>query len=380
MTKYTRHFLGLVAAAAMAAGSGYALPSASPQGQQPAVQQTQGNPTLDSQARQNSESTLRLAVGQKTKIEGVIQRRDAGSLMVRDTKGGNYLITLGGNTQIREKKSNPFRGAKAYAQQQLLQGMMVEVEGRGGETGNVVADRIRFTNSDLRVAEAINTRVSPVEQDVSQTAQSLSQTSQSLSQTTQRVGLAEQNAQRMSGQISELSAVSNAARGGAKAAQESADAARQSADNANAGVHAANERISSIDDYRIKNSIVVNFKAGSTVLSKEAQAELDQIADLAKDERAFVIEVTGYASAEGSKALNQRLSQRRADEVIRYLAQNYDIPIRRFITPMGLGTSRPVADNGTRVGRTENRRVEIKVLVSRGLQGQGNVQITGSIQ
>lgn len=367
MTKYTKHFLGLVAAAALATGSGNAMPQ---QGQQPAVQQSQDN---QAQASQPTDTTAKVAAGQKTKIDGVILKRDANSLMVRDYKGGDYLVSLEGTTQIREKKSNPFRGAKTYNPQQLLQGMMVEVDGHGGNTGNVVADKIRFTNSDLRVATAMNTRVAPVEQD--------------LSQTSQRVGLAEQNAQKMSGQISELSAVSNAARGGAKAAQETADAARehadaarQVADNAQVGVHAANERITSIDDYQVKNSAVVNFKVGSTILSKEAQSELDKIADQAKDEKAFVIEVTGFASAEGSKALNQRLSQKRADEVIRYLAQNYDIPMRRFITPMGLGTTRPVGDNKTREGRMENRRVEVKVLVSRGLQGQTSAPSTGSIQ
>ena len=103
------------------------------------------------------------------------------------------------------------------------------------------------------------------------------------------------------------------------------------------------------------------------MLSKEAQAELDKIAQDAKNEKAFVIEVSGYASSEGPKTLNQRLSQRRADEVIRYLAENYDIPLRRFVTPMGLGTTHPIADNKTRTGREQNRRVEVKVLTSKGL-------------
>jgi len=291
--------------------------------------------------------------GKSVQIEGVILKHDGSTLQVRDNRGGDYLVTLSGSTEVKEKKSNPFRGARTYTQQHLLRGMMVQVSGIGGDSGNIVASKVRFTNADLRVAEAIDQRVTPVEQN--------------LNQTTVRLGQAEQNAQRMSGQLEELSTVANAARGGAKAAQQSADEASESAGRANAGVEAANVRIANIDDYQVKDTAMVNFKVGSSVLSKEALAELDKIAQGAGNEKAFVIEVSGYASAEGPKTLNQRLSQSRADEVIRYLAESYDIPLRRFITPMGLGITHPIADNKTRTGRQENRRVEVRVLVSRGL-------------
>jgi outer membrane protein OmpA-like peptidoglycan-associated protein len=96
---------------------------------------------------------------------------------------------------------------------------------------------------------------------------------------------------------------------------------------------------------------------------------LDEIAEQAKTERGFVIEVSGFASADGSEALNRRLSQSRADAVVRYLAENHMIPLRRIITPFGYGESQPVAENTTREGREQNRRVEVKILVNRGLTG-----------
>jgi hypothetical protein len=61
------------------------------------------------------------------------------------------------------------------------------------------------------------------------------------------------------------------------------------------------------------------------------------------------------------------LSQRRADSVIRYLVENHSIPLRRIITPYGYGKTNPVADNSTREGREKNRRVEVKLLVNKGL-------------
>jgi outer membrane protein OmpA-like peptidoglycan-associated protein len=224
-----------------------------------------------------------------------------------------------------------------------MSGLSVEIEGRGDSNGTLVAEKIKFTDDALVVARTVETRVSPVEGRMTQ---------------------AEQNAQRLSGQLEELQAISNAARGGAKAAQETADAAL-------AGVRATNERISTLvtdlDEYEAKKSAVVNFRVNSARLSPEAQATLDEIATQAKTERGFVIEVMGFASADGGANLNRRLSQQRADAVVRYLAENHMIPLRRIITPFGYGAAQPVADNTTREGRVQNRRVEVKILVNRGL-------------
>ena len=116
------------------------------------------------------------------------------------------------------------------------------------------------------------------------------------------------------------------------------------------------------------------FKVGSAVLSRDAKSQLDQIAQQALQAKGYVLEVSGFASSDGSTAANRRLSQRRADAVIRDLVENHNIPLRRIITPYGYGELQPVADNTTRAGREQNRRVEVKVLVNRGLiQGGPNM-------
>ena len=71
--------------------------------------------------------------------------------------------------------------------------------------------------------------------------------------------------------------------------------------------------------------------------------------------------------------MNTALSQRRAQAVMSYLATNHDIPLRRIILPFGYGEAMPVADNTTRDGRKQNRRVEVSVLVSKGLTNPVNV-------
>src|SRR5690606_25390167 len=125
----------------------------------------------------------------------------------------------------------------------------------------------------------------------------------------ERLTQAEENAQRVSGQIDELMAISNAARGGAKAAQDTADAAI-------AGVNATNQRISAIDEYVVQSTATVNFRVGSAVLSQEGKTSLDAVAAAAMKMKGYVIEVTGFASADGNAASNKRLSQRRDQAVI----------------------------------------------------------------
>ncbi|MFN0085599.1 MAG: OmpA family protein [Blastocatellia bacterium] len=293
---------------------------------------------------------VKVPAGKKQKYKGVIVRREADTFIMRDLTGGDIQVNLTNITKVEEKKGNPFRRSKNYGTTALLRGLSVEVEGSGDGAGALVAEKVKMTEDALVVARTVETRVTPVEGRVGDAEGRITQ--------------AEANAQRLSGQLEELTAISNAARGGAKAAQDTADMAV-------AGVESTNKRIdqlvSSLDDYEAKRGITVNFKVGSSKLSPEATEALDEIASQAKTEKAYVIEVQGFASADGSVDLNRRLSQQRADAVVRYLAENHMIPLRRIITPFGYGESNPIADNTSKDGRVQNRRVEVKILVNKGL-------------
>jgi len=298
-------------------------------------------------------------VGRKQKIDGVVVSREADKLVVRDINGSDVTVSVSSATKIVEKKANPFRSAKTYPVTALLRGLEVQIEGRG-DGGNLVAEKIKFTNDDFGVARSLETRVAPVETRVT-TTEGRMDTAEN------RLTAAEQNAQRLSGQLEELAAVANTARGGAKAAQETADQALAAAKAASADIQATNDRISQIDNYEARQNVAVNFKVNSAVLSDEAKAALDEVAAQAKNEKGYLIQVTGYASADGTEARNRALSERRAEAVRRYLAENHDIPLHRMINPFGYGELKPVADNTTRDGRKQNRRVEVAILVNKGL-------------
>lgn len=304
-----------------------------------------------SQSTPTAVTKTQVPSGAKMKVKGSILRRQDQNLIMRDQTGSELTLRLASNVKIEEKKGNPFRSGKKYSEAQLVRGLFLEVEGRGDSSGALVADKIKVDDDDLRVALTVDSTVVPIENRLGETEGRLTRT--------------EQNAERLSGQLDELSQVANLAKGGAAAAQETADVAVD-------GVNKTNDRISSLDDYEVRKTEAIMFKVGSAVLSPDAKALLDGIAAQAKSEKGFVIEVRGFASADGSENLNRALSQRRAQAVMSYLAEN-EIPLRRIILPFGYGEAMPVADNTTRDGRKQNRRVEVSVLVSKGLTTPVNV-------
>ena len=284
--------------------------------------------------------------GQKYKIKGVVVSKvDNNTFIVRDTVGIDTKVVVAANASI---KSNGFFGGEKYPATAIVRGLSLDVEGYGDSSGAVSATKVRFDKTSLATAQSIDTRVAPDEE---------------------RITAAEQNAQRVSGQIDELMAISNAAKGGAKAAQDTADAAVQ-------GVNATNKRISDLDDYIVQSSATVNFKVGSAVLSPEAKTSLDGVATAAMTLKGYVIEVTGFASSEGNAKMNKTLSERRAQAVKDYLIETHNIPLRRMSTSYGFGALQAVADNATREGREQNRRVEVKLLVSRGINQNVEVKPT----
>jgi outer membrane protein OmpA-like peptidoglycan-associated protein/uncharacterized protein YdeI (BOF family) len=297
--------------------------------------QAQGTDTASqSQGMNNTAQARTVASGVKAKLKGTIVERDPDTFTVRDDAGGETVVMLTDRTDVKSK-GGFFRRGTNYDVTNLLRGLVVEVEGRGNEGGQLVAEKIRFDRQDLKVARSIESRVNPVEG---------------------RLGEVEAQNKTLSGQVDELNEVSKEIRG--------------EADRANAGVASANERISALDDYDVQDQTAVYFKVNSAVLTPEGKTSLDELAQKAMATKGYVIEVAGFADSTGNVEKNRILSQRRADAVVRYLQENHEIPLRRMITPYGYGAIRPVADNTTAEGRQQNRRVEVKILVNRGVTQQ----------
>jgi len=277
------------------------------------------------QAGQNPSMTARsVPSGSKMKFRGVVISRNGDVFTIRDVSRADYQVLITDNTSVKTY-GGFLSGGKKYPVTEILRGLIVEVEGRGDNQGQLVADKIRFRESDMRAAQTTEARVGPVEA----------------------------NQERMAGQMDELYAVAAEAR---------------------AEVKQVNDRVSALDDYDVQNTVSVTFRTNSAVLSPEAKQQLDDLAAKASAAKAYMIEVSGHTDSTGSDAKNFRLSQQRAEAVVQYLAVMHKIPLRRFITPTGYCKTDAVADNGTAEGRQQNRRVDVKMIVNRGLSQQSQAR------
>ena len=155
--------------------------------------------------------------------------------------------------------------------------------------------------------------------------------------------------------------------GKAVAADQKAVEAQQMAKNAEgkiSGVETSlNQKIGNIDSYKPVENASVTFKFNHADLSDEAKASLDQLAGKVKDSKGYVLEIQGFTDNVGDDTYNIGLSQKRSENVVRYLSQQHQIPLFRMFI-LGLGEAKQVEDNKTKEGRAANRRVEITLLKS----------------
>jgi outer membrane protein OmpA-like peptidoglycan-associated protein len=328
----------------------------------------QENATSEATTVNASANTRSVPDGQKFKVKGVVTKSNAESFTLREPDGTETVITLTAATKIKAAKRDWFSRYKPAGPSSILRGLRLEAEGRGNQSGELVAEKIRFNEQDFRTAQALEARVEPVE--------TLAQSTKVLAESNQgRIAVVEQNDERLSGQLTELSAIAAAANDVAKGAQVSADRAQATADHAQADANADGERINALDTYDPLQTFTVHFRPGSAKLTPAAKAQIDEVATKVRDGnlKGWVMEITGYADAIGNTARNRSLSERRANEVINYLVTTYNLPLRRLVQPFGYGESNPVAKNDSRIGRSLNRRVEIKILVNKGLSQQASM-------
>jgi outer membrane protein OmpA-like peptidoglycan-associated protein len=155
----------------------------------------------------------------------------------------------------------------------------------------------------------------------------------------------------------------------AQAADQRAAQAGQRADEARTAADAVNTRADAIEkaSKRLVYEVVLTedkggFKFNQAVMPEESAGEIDQLVQTLKSNpNGAYIEIEGHTDNTGDKNYNYRLGLERAENVKRYLYETHQVPLHK-INVISYGEEKPIAPNNTRDGRSQNRRVVIKVL------------------
>jgi outer membrane protein OmpA-like peptidoglycan-associated protein len=287
--------------------------------------------------------------GQKAKVKGQIVSRDGDLVKIQDGKAGSVeVVEITDNTKIERKKGKAiFLRHQGMDVTALVPGLSVTAEGVGNASHQLEASKVTFSPDEFAVEIAQEQQIVANKNAAGQ-AQSTADHGVSAAATAQ--GSADQ------------------AQASANQAGSTAQAAVAVGAQNTVGVQMVNHRVSDLDDYKTVGEAVIYYPSGEYVLDAKAKADLDQLAAAALSTDGYMIEIAGYASKPGTPGFNQRLSEDRAEAVATYLRNHDNIPLRRILAPAGYGATHPDAPNTDPQGRELNRRVDVKLIVNKGLR------------
>jgi len=287
------------------------------------------------------------ANGAKAEVKGMIIAR-AGETFVLKTVDGNVTVVLTDDSTTKDDKGLFGLEKQQMSNVVLIPGLKVDVDGTSDDQGRVVAKTITLDGDDLETAELIQAGLHPTAEQVAANMRSIENNQGDIA--ANRVQLA-------------------AHKENIGTNQQNIAGNKQQIEQNIKNIEENTNRFSALTEYDVKGEATVKFNVGKSDISPEDQDQLKQLAQTATGLKGYIIEVTGYADSTGSAAINTKLSEERAKAVVTYLFQQGNVPIRHIVAPGAMGEYGAAAPNETKAGRAENRRVEVKVLVNKGIAG-----------
>jgi OmpA-OmpF porin, OOP family len=275
------------------------------------------------------------AAAQSAKVQGIIKSRSGEDIILNTTQDPNVIVMLTDSTDVGQVEGVLKARSKRMSMAALIPGLAVSVEGDYNSQNVLVASKVRFKGNDFKQAQAIAAGMHDTKAQ------------------------AQQNKEELEKHNAELKA------------QNEALQKHQAAIQANkAAVDAAIARFGQLDDYYIMDEVTVYFGNGKTKVDPKYASQLTTLSQNAAKVNGYMIEVKGYASAVGSAAMNQKLSQERAQNVTDILLQQGKVPLTRMLAPGAMGESEQVSSEETKkAGEAENRRVVVRVLQNKAIAG-----------
>src|SRR6516164_5030983 len=282
-----------------------------------------------------------VAVAQSVKIQGNIVSRTGNTMTMKAADGTTLVVLLNDGTDVQQLEGAFKARKKEMSMAALIPGLACEVQGTYNAQNQLVADWVRFTGEDLEQAQSAQAAVH-------ETAVKAAANQAELQQ--QADALAAQNA-------------------ALKEQQAAIDKQQQEIAANKAKIAANSARFGELDQYYILDEVTVYFGNGQVKVDPKYNDPLLALVQKAMTYNGYNIQVKGYASSVGSAALNQELSEQRAQNVTNILVQQGHVPLTNMLAPGAMGESRQVGSDKTEQGQAENRRVVVRALLNKGIAG-----------
>jgi outer membrane protein OmpA-like peptidoglycan-associated protein len=278
---------------------------------------------------------------QTAKVEGLITGRSAGAMTLQTADSSKVVVVLTDSTRVAQVQGVLKARRKQMSMAALIPGLQVKVQGAYDPQNQLVATSITFKGNDLGDAQTIQAGLQPAKEQIEQSQQELEQQKAALERQQQAM---QQQQQQMAQAQAKIDANMSA-------------------------IEEANKRFGQLDDYNILNEVTVYFANGKVALDSQYKPQLLALAQKAEGINGYMIQVKGYASSVGSAALNQTLSEDRANNVTQFLLQQGHVPLTRVLAPGAMGESRQVGSDKTAESQAQNRRVVVRILQNKGIAG-----------
>jgi len=277
----------------------------------------------------------------QVKTEGLIKGRDGDDILLKTANNPEMVVVLTDDTSVGQLQGWFQARHKEMSMAALIPGLKIKVEGSYNEQRQLVATQVRFSGKDLEQAERVQAGMHETKRQV----------------------------QKHEAELQQQNAALQAQNEALKAQQEQLVAQQVELQKNKQEIAAAIARFGQLDDYYIRDEVTVLFGNGKTTVDAQYVSQLLALADKAKDIKGYMIEVKGYASAVGNKALNQKLSEDRANNVTNILLQQGKIHLTRMLSPGAMGESEQVGSTKTKEGQAGNRRVVVRILQNKAVAG-----------
>jgi len=294
------------------------------------------------------------ASGDETQTKGMIISRTGETLIVSGPNG-HVTVVLTGDTRTKDDRGLFGLAKEEIADTVLIPGLKVRVDGVADSQGRFVANTITVDGDDLETAEMIQAGLHPTAEQVAANLQAIESNKKNIAGNQRNIAANQRDIAANQQNIA--------------ANQQNIATNRQQIEQNIKDVEEHTNRFTALAEYDVKGEANVKFGLASSKISEKDQERLKELAQTAKGLTGYIIEVTGYADSTGSAAINTKLSERRARAVITFLIQQGGVPVRHIVAPGAMGEYGATAPNETKAGRAENRRVEVKILVNKGIAG-----------